>query len=41
MPDEEEARHTSSRAVAAALMLAGVILIGLVIFLAVLIQRAC
>jgi hypothetical protein len=41
MPDEEEARRTSAKAVAAALLLAGVVVIGVVIFLAVVLQRAC
>jgi hypothetical protein len=41
MPDEEEARHASAKAVVAALLLAGVVVIGVVIFLAVVIQRAC
>jgi hypothetical protein len=41
MPDEEEPRLSSGRAVAAAFLLFGLILIAVVLFFVVLIQRVC
>ncbi len=42
MSDEElERRHTTSKAVATAFLLLGVVFIALSVFVAVLLQRAC